>query len=77
MSEFSLLLTDICLQEASTKGKWGLLDFCSVVIQFLVWVTIPAQLVTLSKVGAWGEAEKPMWDMAFLLIAPSTDAGGE
>ena len=24
----------------------------------------------------WGEAKKPRWDMAFLMIAPSTNTGG-
>ena len=36
-----------------------------------------AQLNTLSKVGAWGDVEKPQQDMAFLLISPSTDSGAE
>ena len=36
-----------------------------------------AQLVTFSQAGAWGEAEKPCWDMAFMLIVPSTDTGCE
>ena len=36
-----------------------------------------AQLITLSQVGAWGNIEKPMWDMAFLLKAPSIAIGYE
>ena len=77
MSEFLLLLTDIHLWEAFTKAKWGLLDFCPVVMQFQMWAIMSAQLVALSQAGAWEEAVKPWWDMAFMLIAPSTDAWGE
>ena len=29
-----------------------------------------AQLNALSHVGAWGDLEKPQWDMAFLLVVP-------
>ena len=74
MGEFLLLSTDIHLWQASTKAKSGLLDFCPAVMQFQVWMIMPAQLVTISQAGAWGEAEKPQWDMAFMLIALNTNA---
>ena len=32
---------------------------------------------TLSQAGAWDEVKKPRWDMAFLMIVPSTNAGGD
>ena len=74
MSKFSLLLTDIHLWEVSTKAKWGSLNFCPMVKWFQVWVIMPAQLIALSQAGAWEEAGKPQWDMAFMLIVPNTDA---
>ena len=33
-------------------------------------------LTALSQAGVWGEVEKARWDIAFLMIAPSTNAGG-
>ena len=77
MSEFVLLSADIGLWEASTKAKWGSLDFCPVIMQFQVWVISLAQLTAHSQMGAWGETEKPQHDMAFMLIAPSTNTGCE
>ena len=77
MSDFLLLSTDIHLWEASTKAKWGLLNFCPAVMQSQVQAITPVQLVTLSQAGAWGEAEKPQWDMAFILIVPCTNTGCE
>ena len=35
------------------------------------------QLDALSQVGAWGDVEKPRWDMAFLLVASSIAVGCE
>ena len=38
---------------------------------FHMWVIMQAQLIALSQAGAWGNIEKPRWDMAFLIIVPS------
>ena len=74
MSEIVHLSTDIDLWEASTKAKWGSLDFCLVIMQFQVQAILLAQLTTLSQIETLGEAEKPWHDMAFLLIVKSTNA---
>ena len=65
------LSTDTSLWDPSTKATWGGLDFCPVVTQFQVCTIMQRQLTTPSQVGAWGDAEKPQQDMAFVLIAPS------
>ena len=77
MRNFTLLSTDISLWEVSTRAKCGLLDFCPAEMHFQVQVIMLAQLNTLSQVGTWGDMEKPQWDMAFMLVAPSINAGCE
>ena len=42
---------------------------------FQVCAIMQTQLATLSKAGAWEDAEKPQQDMAFVLIAPSLAIG--
>ena len=74
MSEFMLLSTDVSIWEASTKAKWGLLDFCPAAMHFQMWAIMPVQLNALSQVGAWWDVEKPQCDMAFMLIASNSDA---
>ena len=44
---------------------------------FQVCTIIQTQLTALSQAGAWGHAEKPQWDMVFVLIAPSLAIGCE
>ena len=75
MSDFMLLSTDASLWELAMKVRWGSHDFCLVVKNFQVQVITQAQLNTLSQTGAWGDAEKPWWDMAFLLIVPTIAMG--
>ena len=70
-----LLSTHIRLWEASTKAKWGLLDFCLAVMHFQVQAIMLAQLNALSQVVALGKTGKPQWDMAFMLVATRIDAG--
>ena len=36
-----------------------------------------AQLIALFQMGAWGDVEKPRWDMVFLLVVPSIAVGCE
>ena len=76
MSEFSLLCADATLWDPTTRATWGSLDFCPMITWFQVCTITQTQLATLSQAGAWGEVEKPWWDMAFLMIVPSTNAGG-
>ena len=68
MSNFMLLSAEASLWELMTKLRWRLHDYCLVVTNFQVWAIKQAQLDTLSQAMAWGDAEKPQWDMAFLLI---------
>ena len=75
MSEFLLLCADSALWDSTTTATWGFLDFCPKVTQFQVHIITQGQLATLSQVGAWGDAEKPHQDMAFLLIVPSLAIG--
>ena len=56
---------------SNSKGKVGLHDFCQVVTNFHMQAFMQAWLNTLSLVWALDDVEKPQWDMAFLLIAPS------
>ena len=55
----------------------GVLDLCPTIMWFQVHTIMQIQLSTLSQTGACGEAEKPRWDMAFLVIVPSTSVGGD
>ena len=71
ISNFSLLSSDMSLWDPSTKATWGSLDFYPAVMHFQVCTITQRQLTALSQVGAWGDAEKPQQDMAFVLIAPS------
>ena len=75
MSNFSLLSTDVGLWNTSTKATWGSLDFCPAVMWFQVYIISQTQLTTLSQAGAWGDTEKPRWDMALGLIVPSLAIG--
>ena len=77
MSEFSHLCADTMLWDPTTKTAWGSLDFCPMITQFQLCTITQTQLFALSQAGAWGEAKKPRWDMAFLMIVPSINAGGE
>ena len=77
MSEFVLLSTVVGLWEVSTKAEWGSLDFHPAVTQSWVQAIIQAQLTALSQSGAWGNAEKPQWDMAFVLIVASLTIGSK
>ena len=77
MSDFSLLSTDMGLWDMSTKAIWGLLDFGLAIMWFQVHALMQTQLTALSQAGAWGNAEKPQQDMAFILIAPNLAIGCE
>ena len=77
MSEFLLLCADATLWDPTIRATWGLLNFCPTIMQFQVCAIMQTQLATLSQTGALGEVEKPKQDMAFLMIVPSTDAGGD
>ena len=77
MSDFSLLSADMRLWDPSSKATWGSLNLCPMVMQFQVHTFIHKQLTTLSQAGAWGDAEKPHQDMAFILIATSLVVGCE
>ena len=77
MSDFLCLSTDVGLWDTSTKATWGLLDFCLMVMQFQVHTIMQTQLTALSQAGALGDAEKPQWDMVFVLIVPSLAIGCE
>ena len=77
MSEFSHLCADATLWNPTTRAAWGSLNFCPTLMQFQVHAIMQTQLTALSQAGAWGEVEKPRWNMAFLIIAPSTNAGGD
>ena len=56
---------------------WGSNDFCPAVTSFQVQVIMQTQLNPLSQMMAWGDAEKPWWDIAFLLITLNITAGYE
>ena len=71
MSDFLYLCTDTTLWDPTTKAAWGFLDFYPTIMWFQVSNITQTQLSTLSQAGAWEEAEKPRWDMAFLMIAPT------
>ena len=75
MSDFSLLSPDMSLWDPSTKATWGLLDFCPAVTLFHVCKVMQMQLIALSQVGAWGDAEKPHQDMVFILMTPNPAIG--
>ena len=77
MSEFSLLCANATLWDPTTRAIWRSLDFCPTITWFQVCTIMQTQLTTLSQAGAWGEVEKPQWDMAFLIIAPSNNLGGD
>ena len=49
----------------------GYLDFCPKIMQFQVCTITQRQLTAHSKVGAWGDMEKPHQDMLFFLIVQS------
>ena len=72
---FSHYSKDISLWEPGTKLTWRLHNFCPVITNFHVQMIMQAQLDTLSLAVAWGDTEKPWWDMAFLLIMPIIAAG--
>ena len=44
---------------------------------FQVCAIMQTQLTALSQAAAWGEVERPRQDVAFLMIVPSTNAGGD
>ena len=77
MSRFLLLFANATLWDPTTRAKWGSLDFCPMIMWFQVCTIMQTQLATLSQAGAWAEVEKPQWDMAFLMIVPSTNARGD
>ena len=77
MSEFSCLCADATMWDPTTRAAWGSLNFCPVLMWFQVHAITWTQLTALSQVGAWGEVKKPRWDMAFLMIVPSTNARGD
>ena len=77
MDMFSHLHTDTALWDPTSITTWGSLDFCLPVQQFNVPTIKHAQLTTLSQAGAWGNAEKPWKDKAFLFIAPSLATWGQ
>ena len=55
----------------------GVPQLLTLVKQFQVCAIMQTQLTALSQAGACGEVEKPQWDMAFLIIVPNIDAGGD
>ena len=77
MSEFLLLCTNTMLWDPNTRATFGSLNFCPAVMQFQVHTITQTQLTTPSQAGAWGEVEKPQWDMAFLIIVPSNNTKGD
>ena len=77
MSEFLFLCDIVDLWDPTTKATWGSLDFCPRIRWFVVPTLTHTQLTNLSKAGAWGDVEKPWHDIAFLMIAPSTNNGGK
>ena len=77
MSKFSHLCDDTILWDPTNKAAMGSLDVCPTIMQFQVHTIMQTQLSALSQAGAWGKAMKPRWDMAFLMIAPSTNGGGD
>ena len=77
MSVFLLLCADATQWDPTTRATWGSFDFCPTIMWFQVHAITLAQLTALSWTGAWGEVEKPWWDMVLLMIAPSTNAGGD
>ena len=77
MSKFSLLWTDATQWDPTTRPTLGSLEFCPMITQLQVHTIMQTQLTALSQAGAWGEVEKPQWDMAFLMIVPSNKAGSD
>ena len=57
---------------------WGSHDICPSLSQFQMRDVTWSELLALSHTGAWGDAEKPQHDMAYLLIAVGkTIKGGD
>ena len=56
---------------------WGSLDFCPEIRQFEVPTLTHTQLANLFQAGAWQDIEDPWCNIAFLMIVPSTNIGGE
>ena len=77
MSEFSHLCANATLWDLTTRAAWGSLNFCPTLTWLQVCAVMQTQLTALSQAGAWGEVKKPRWDMAFLMIVPSTNARGD
>ena len=59
------------------QSHMGALDFCPRIRWFVVPTLTHTQLTNLFQAGAWGDIEKPWHDIAFLMIVPSTNIGGE
>ena len=74
---FCGLSTDASLWDPTAKAMSGSHDFFPMLTTFHMQAITQAQLITLSQAGAWGNIEKPRWDMAYLLIAPSIAIGCE
>ena len=77
MSKSSRLCANATLWDPTTRAAWGSLDFCPALMWFQIWAIMQTQLTALSLAGAWGEVENPRWDIAFLMKAPSNNAGGD
>ena len=77
MSEFSCPCANATLWDPNTRAAWGSINFCPGLTWFQVCAFMQTQWTALSQAGPWGEVEKPRWDMAFLMIAPSTNDGGD
>ena len=69
-------MSDTVLWHPTTKAMWGSLNLCPMLTMFQVCAITQSQLSALSQTGAWGEVKKCRWDMAFLMIAPSANTGG-
>ena len=77
MSKFSLLCDNVKLWDPATEPIWGSLDFCPKIRQFDIPTLTHIQLANLSQAGAWGDVKDSQHDIASLMIAPSTNIGGE
>ena len=71
MSDFTLLSTDSTLWDPMTQVGCGTHEFWPFLSNVHVQVITQTQLDSLSSARPWGNAAKPCWDMAFLLIVPT------
>ena len=76
-NDYAYFVGDASRWEDATKAIWGSNNICPLLTQFQVSEITWLGLSAISQAEAWGDAKRPRFGMAYLLLAPAQEAEEE